>query len=123
MNRPVNENIQTVIQFNEALNAKDVSRMMQCMTQDCIFENTYPPPNGERFVGQDAVRTFWENFFQNVYEAHIEVEEIFGFENRCVMRWVYSWKNRLGETGHIRGIDAYTLVNHLISEKLSYVKG
>jgi hypothetical protein len=62
------------------------------MAQDCIFENIYPPPDGEGFVGQDELRTFWENFFQDDFELPIEIEDIFGFDNRCVMRWVYSWK-------------------------------
>ena len=123
MNRLEKDNIQTVIQFNEALNARDVTGMMRLMTQDCVFENTTPPPDGERFVGQEAVRRFWEQFFQDASEIHFEVEDLFGVEDRCVMRWVYTWKNRLGETGHIRGIDLYTLAGHRISGKYSYVKG
>ncbi len=123
MNRVENENIETVIQFNEALNARDVAGMMRLMTEDCVFENTYPPPDGERFVGQDAVRQFWEQFFQDAFEIHFEVEDIFGFENRCVMRWVYAWKNLFGEAGRIRGIDLYPIAGHRISAKYSYVKG
>jgi len=36
---------------------------MSLMTDDCVFENTLPPPDGERFVGQTDVRRFWDTFF------------------------------------------------------------
>lgn len=35
-----------VIQFNDALNAHDVDAMMKLMSEDCSFENTYPPRMG-----------------------------------------------------------------------------
>lgn len=115
--------VQTVIRFNEALNARDVPAMMRLMTPDCVFENTYPPPDGARFVGQESVRGFWEDFFKGSSEILLDIEEIFGCEDRCVMRWVYSWKSQDGETGYIRGVDVYTLREGKIAEKLSYVKG
>jgi hypothetical protein len=112
-----------VIEFNEALNARDIDGMMRRMTQDCVFENTTPAPDGTRFEGQAAVRAFWEEFFRGSTRAMISVEEIFGIDNRCVMRWTYHWTDHQGSTGYIRGIDVYTLENGLIREKLSYVKG
>lgn len=115
--------IQAVIQFNEALNRRDVDAMLELMTEDCVFENTYPPPDGERFEGQPAVRKFWEEFFRGSAEARIEIEEIFALGERCVMRWRYAWNDAQGQAGHIRGVDIYTLADGLIQAKLSYVKG
>ena len=40
--------IATVERFNDALNRHDVDAVMALMTDDCIFENTYPAPDGER---------------------------------------------------------------------------
>lgn len=114
--------IQLVIRFNEALNAHDPAAMMACMSADCVFENTYPPPDGERFVGWQAVNAFWESFFQSGEAQSIEIEEIFALGERCIMRWVYRWGE--GEkSGRIRGVDLYRVRDGLISEKLSYVKG
>jgi len=45
----------TIQQFNDAFNRHDVDAVMALMTDDCVFENTYPPPDGERSVGQAAV--------------------------------------------------------------------
>jgi ketosteroid isomerase-like protein len=115
--------VQMVLAFNEALNQRDVDSMMRLMTDDCVFENTSPPPDGTRYAGQEAVRQFWQEFFQGSAQATIEPEEIFASGERCVMRWVYHWVEPGGESGHIRGIDLYTLRDGLIAEKLSYVKG
>lgn len=116
-------NAQVVARFNDALNARDVQSMMDLMTTDCVYENTFPPPDGERYAGQEAVRQFWEGFFKDASEIRLEIEELFGCGNRCVMRWVYHWKDPAGQAGHIRGVDVYTLEDSRIAEKLSYVKG
>lgn len=112
-----------VMRFNEALNTRDVDGMMRLMTRDCVFENTYPPPDGTRYNGQVLVRQYWERFFQSSRYALIEIELIFDMGARCVMLWKYRWVSADGEDGHIRGVDVYTILDGLISEKLSYVKG
>lgn len=114
----------TVVErFNQALNDHDVEGMMRWMTPDCVFENTSPAPDGERFEGRAAVRAFWEAFFEQSTGAHIEIEEIFALGERCVMRWRYRWAAPDGQPGHVRGVDVYTVRDGRIAEKLSYVKG
>jgi len=54
-----------VRRFNEAFDRHDVDGVMAAMTEDCVFENTSPPPDGERYAGPDSVRTFWERFFDS----------------------------------------------------------
>jgi ketosteroid isomerase-like protein len=112
-----------VREFNEALNRADVEGMMARMTADCIFENTYPAPDGDRLEGQAEVRRFWEAFFRTSLEPRIEIEEIFAGQDRCVMRWIYHWSETSGERPHIRGVDLYRIRAGKIAEKLSYVKG
>ena len=53
---------QTIDRFNDALNRHDVDAVMALMTDDCIFENTSPFPDGQRFSGQTDVRDFWTSF-------------------------------------------------------------
>jgi hypothetical protein len=115
--------VRIVLEFNEAFNRHDVEGMMQLMSDDCVFENTDPAPDGEAYLGKEAVTRFWLDFFHGSPQAHIEVEEIFGFGIRCVLRWRYDWTDTAGNIGHVRGVDLYQLKNGLISEKLSYVKG
>src|SRR5689334_20306747 len=51
--------------FNEIFNSHDVDALMDLFTDDCVFENTAPFPDGTRYEGQPAVRAFWETFLPN----------------------------------------------------------
>ena len=108
----------TIERFNEAFNRHDVDAVMALMTEDVVFENTSPAPDGERFEGQAAVRAFWERFFGGSPGAHFEAEESLAAGDRCVVRWRYSWGD-----GHIRGVDVLQVRDGKVAEKLSYVKG
>ena len=112
-----------VLEFNEAFNRHDVAGMMQLMSDDCAFENTSPSPDGTVYSGKEAVTQFWQDFFRESSHAHIEIEEIFGLGNRCIMRWKYNWVDMEGKKGHVRGVDIFQVKDGLISEKFSYVKG
>ncbi len=113
----------TIEQFNDALNRHDLDAVMAHMTDDCIFENTYPPPDGQRYVGQVAVRAFWEELFRSTPDAHFEAEEIVAVEDRCTVRWRYRYTAGDGTAGHIRGIDLFRVRDGKVAEKLAYVKG
>ena len=115
--------IRLVLEFNEAFNRHDVAGMMQRMSDDCVFENTDPAPDGAVYSGKEAVTQFWQDFFRESPDAHIEIEEIFSSGFRCIMRWRYEWVDAAGKKGHVRGVDMFKLKDGLICEKLSYVKG
>jgi ketosteroid isomerase-like protein len=123
MNIDQSSEIEIVRRFNDALNAANVDEMMALTTEDTVFENTSPAPDGERYSGQAQVRAFWEEFFRSSSSARIEVEELFSQGDRCVMLWTYRWVDNDGRTGRIRGVDIYRLRDSLIAEKFSYVKG
>ena len=115
--------IRVVLEFNEALNRHDVAGMMKLMSDDCVFENTDPAPDGSVYSGKEAVTKFWQDFFRESPHARIEIEEIFGFGRRCIMRWKYNWVDVTGKNGYVRGVDIFQVKEGLICEKLSYVKG
>jgi ketosteroid isomerase-like protein len=112
-----------VIKFNEAYNRQDVAGMMQLMSDDCVFENMHPSPDGATYSGKEAITHFWQDFFRESPQAHLEIEDIFSFGERCVMRWKYSWVDSEGGKGHVRGVDIFRVRSGSIVEKLSYVKG
>jgi ketosteroid isomerase-like protein len=118
-----NAALQLVVRFNDAFNAHDVSAMMRMMTDDCVFENTHPAPDGTRYEGQQSVRTFWLRFFWAARGQTIEIEELFAAGERCIMRWTYHWLDAQGAAMHVRGVDIYRIRDGLIAEKISYVKG
>ena len=115
--------IQVIERFNEAFNRHDVQAVMDLMTDDCVFENTYPAPDGERFEGQDAVRRYWEEFFGSSPDSIFQLEEMITLGDRCVVRWKYDWSNTDDQSGHIRGVDVFRVRNGKVAEKFSYVKG
>jgi ketosteroid isomerase-like protein len=112
-----------VDRFSEAFGRHDVDGVMAAMTDDCIFEDTDPPPDGARAVGQDAVRQAWTEFFTSSPNARFETEEIFAAGDRCVVRWLYRWVDGSGVEGHVRGVDVFRVREGKVAEKLAYVKG
>ncbi|MDQ3974077.1 MAG: nuclear transport factor 2 family protein [Actinomycetota bacterium] len=114
---------QTVRRFQDAWNRHDVDEVMALMTDDCVFETTWPPPDGERVEGHFALRTFWERFFAQSPQATIDIEELFACGDRATMRWRYHWGGEPGQGGHVRGVDMYRVRHGKVAEKFSYVKG
>lgn len=114
--------LDAVQRFNEAFNRHDVAAIMALMTDDCVFDNTRPAPDGQRFEGQAAVRRCWEELFQRSPQAWFDWEEVFALGDRCVVRWTYHWV-RDGRDGRVRGVDIIRVRDGRVAEKLSYVKG
>ena len=108
--------------FNQAFARHDAAAVMDLMTADCVFESTFPPPDGERHEGAEAVRGFWERFFGSTPSAYFEVEEAFEAGDRAVVRWRFTWDEPHGR-GHVRGVDVFRVRDGKVAEKLSYVKG
>lgn len=115
--------IEAVERFNDAFGRQDVDAVMAAMTEDCVFENTNPPPDGTRYEGQASVRRAWEEFFASSPHAVFETEEMFAGGDRCTVRWTYRWKDERGGEGHVRGVDVFRVRDGKVAEKLSYVKG
>ncbi|MER3437346.1 MAG: nuclear transport factor 2 family protein [Chloroflexota bacterium] len=114
---------EVIERVNAAFNAHDVAAVMALMTTDCVFENTWPPPDGERFQGQAAVSGSWERLFAATPDAYFSTEELITAGDRAVVRWRYTWTNADGSPGHVRGIDLFRVRDGKVAEKLSYVKG
>jgi ketosteroid isomerase-like protein len=116
------QTIETIDRFNEAFNRHDVDAIMALMTDDVVFENTSPRPDGERYEGAAAVRAFWERLFAASPKANFATEDMFAADDRCFVRWNYTFVNSNGP-GNVRGVDVFTVRDEKVSEKLSYVKG
>ncbi|HEY7105441.1 MAG TPA: nuclear transport factor 2 family protein [Acidimicrobiia bacterium] len=122
MNDDASSTIAAVDTFNEAFNRHDVDAVMAVMTDDCVFEST-TPPEGERHVGQAAVRAAWEAFFNATPTAHFDAEDVIATADRCVVQWRFTWKNDDGTDGTVRGVDVIRVRDSKVAEKFAYVKG
>jgi ketosteroid isomerase-like protein len=112
----------TVDRFNAAVNARDLAAIAATLSEDTVFENTGPAPDGTRYAGKAAVVAFWEKWLAANPGALFEAEEIVVAGDRCIVRWVYR-KMRDGKPWHLRGVDVFTVREGKIAAKLAYVKG
>lgn len=113
----------TVIRdFNDAFNRQDPEALAALLTDDTVFEDTSPQPDGARLEGKAAVAAFWREWFKKNPGARFEAEETLICGNRAVVRWIYR-KVRNGQPWHLRGVDVFTVRNGKVAAKLAYVKG
>jgi len=108
--------------FNEAFNRHDADALAALLTDDTVFEDTSPAPDGRRIEGKAAVVEFWRGWFEHNSDARFEAEDIIVSGNRAVVQWVYR-KLRNGQLWHLRGVDIFTVRDGKVAAKLAYVKG
>lgn len=122
LDRETRATLDTIERFQAAFARCDVDGVMAAMTEDCVFEST-TPPDGERHVGQAAVRACWEALFATSTDPVFETGETVALGDRAVVRWRYSWAEPGGGRPHVRGLDLFQVRDGRVAEKLSYVKG
>jgi len=112
----------TIDSFNDAFNRHDADALAALLTDDTVFEDTSPAPDGRRVEGKAAVVEFWRGWFGRNPDARFEAEEVIISGNRAVVRWVYR-KVRNGQPWHLRGVDVFSVRDGKVAAKLAYVKG
>jgi ketosteroid isomerase-like protein len=108
--------------FNEAFNRHDADALAAWLTDDTVFEDTSPAPDGRRVEGKDAVVEYWRTWFGRNPDAVFEAEDLIVSGDRAVVRWIYR-KVRKGQPWHLRGVDVFTVRDGKVAAKLAYVKG
>jgi len=112
----------TIDKFNEAFNRHDADAVAALLTEDTVFEDTSPAPDGKRLEGRGAVSEFWRGWFARNTDAHFDAEDVIVSGNRATVLWVYR-KMRNGQPWHLRGVDVFTVRDGKVAAKLAYVKG
>jgi ketosteroid isomerase-like protein len=108
--------------FNETFNRHDADALAVLLTDDTVFEDTSPAPDGRRIEGKAAVVEFWRGWFLRNPDARFEAEEVIVSGNRATVLWVYH-KMRNGQPWRLRGVDVFTVRDGKVAAKLAYVKG
>ncbi len=116
------ETQKTVKNFNAAFNRHNATALSALLTDDTVFEDTSPAPDGRRTEGKAAVLGFWTAWFARNADARFEAEEMIVSGNRATVLWVYH-KMRDGQPWHLRGVDVFTVRDGKVAAKLAYVKG
>jgi ketosteroid isomerase-like protein len=112
----------TIDRFNEVFNRHDADGLAAFLTEDTVFEDTSPAPDGRRIEGKAAVVEFWRGWFARNADAQFEAEEVIVSGSRATVLWVYH-KVRNGQPWHLRGVDVFTVRDGKVAAKLAYVKG
>jgi len=112
----------TIDRFNEAFNRHDADGLAAWLTEDTVFEDTSPTPDGRRIEGKAAVVEFWRGWFARNPDARFETEEVIVSGSRATVLWVYR-KMRNGQPWHLRGVDVFAVRDGKVAAKLAYVKG
>lgn len=112
----------TIHSFNDAFSRQDVDELAALLTEDTVFEDTSPAPDGRRIEGKAAVIEFWRGWFEHNPDARFEAEEVILSGSRAIVLWVYR-KMRNGKSWHLRGVDIFTVRDGKVAAKLAYVKG
>ena len=71
--------------FNEAFNRHDADGLAAFLTDDTVFEDTSPAPDGRRIEGKAAVVEFWRGWFARNADARFEAEEVIVGGNRATV--------------------------------------
>jgi ketosteroid isomerase-like protein len=111
-----------VARFNDAFNRHDADALDRLLTDDTVFEDTSPAPDGRRLQGRADVVAYWRAWFARNPDALFEAEDIIVAGDRVVVRWIYR-KVRDGKPWHIRGVDVFTVRDGKVAAKCAYVKG
>jgi ketosteroid isomerase-like protein len=112
----------TIGRFNEVFNRHDADGLAAFLTEDTVFEDTSPAPDGRRIEGKGVVVEFWRGWFVRNPDARFEAEEVIVSGNRATVLWVYR-KMRNGQPWRLRGVDVFTVRDGKVAAKLAYVKG
>jgi ketosteroid isomerase-like protein len=113
---------EVIVRFNEAFNRHDADALAAMFTDDTVFEDTSPAPDGRRVEGKAAVVEHWRKWFERNLDAQFEAEEMIVAGDRAVVRWIFR-KVRDGKPWHLRGVDVFTVRDGKVTAKLAYVKG
>jgi predicted SnoaL-like aldol condensation-catalyzing enzyme len=114
--------IRIAVKYAEAYNLHDIENILKLISDDCVFDTHNPAPQGAICSGKGEIARYIGELFQHNPRAKIEIEEVFGFGHRSVLRWKYFYDSK-DKKKYIRGIDIFAEKNDLICEKLSYIKG
>lgn len=110
--------------FAEAWNRHDIEALMQCMTDDCVFEAwTGPDVCGTRYEGVDEVRVGFMRAWHDFPDAQWRHAKHFVAGARGVSEWTFTGTRASdGRAVEVHGCDIFTFEGGRIKKKDSWRK-
>ncbi len=120
---PSSVTVETLEAFSAAWNAHDIEALMSFMAPDCVFETVSGSDVfGNRFVGQEAVRTAFESAWKNVPDAQWRNGKHFVAGDRGVSEWLFVGTGLDGKRIEANGVDIFTFRDGKILVKNAFRK-
>jgi ketosteroid isomerase-like protein len=91
---PGGSTLDVVNRFNDAINRHDAAAVTALLSDDTVFENTGPAPDGTRVEGKAAVSSFWEKWLVANADARFEAEDVVVAGDRCTVEAVAPARHR-----------------------------
>jgi ketosteroid isomerase-like protein len=104
-------------------NAHDLDAIMDCFTEDCVFEAPRGPDSwGRRFRGQQEVREGFAARFAGIPDVHYGDATHFVAGDRGVSEWVLTGTTTDGERIEVVGCDLWAFEGDKVARKNSFWK-
>ena len=109
--------------FADAWNRHDADALMSLMSEDCVFEASAGADVwGTRYVGREAVRAGYVDFWKTFPDAHWGNARHFVHGNRGVSEWTFTGTRTDGAHVEVHGCDLFTFRDGKIAIKNSFRK-
>ncbi len=110
-------------EYSDAWNEHDIDKIMEFMTEDCVFEPGGGPERyGIRYEGHDAVRARFMEVWTDIPDVRFENAIHFSQDNYGCSEWTMIGTYLNGAKIEVDGCDVFTFENGKIKSKRSYVK-
>jgi ketosteroid isomerase-like protein len=109
--------------FTDAFNAHDIPAIMSLMTDDCVFEASAGTDiDGQKFIGQEQVKTAFEDVFATFPDAHWSNARHFIIGERGFSEWIINGTKKDGVKVEVTGCVLLIFRDGKIVVKNSYRK-
>ena len=109
--------------YADAWNKHDIDGLMNCMTNDCIFETASGEDIcGTRFQGAVEVRKRFEAVWNDIADAHRSQARHFVSGDRGLSEWLFTGTTNDGKKIEMQGCDVFTFRAGKIHIKSTYLK-
>lgn len=114
--------LERLAEFGDAWHQKDLEKLLEFISDDCVYSASVGAEPGETFRGRDEVREGFAHMLAYDTGAERHSGEAWIFGDRGVALWAFGYEDDDGNAYEVKGIDLYAFAGDKISLKDAYRK-